>query len=85
MIEETIRRFLIDELDGPPAQLTTDYPLIERGVLDSLGLFHLVSFLESTYDIKVDDLELTLDNFRSIEAITGLVKSKRADDQDARH
>jgi acyl carrier protein len=76
-IEDGIRRFLIDELDVPPAQLTADYPLIERGALDSLGIFHLVSFLESTYDIEVDDLDLTLETFRTISTIADFVGSKR--------
>jgi acyl carrier protein len=80
MIEERIQRFLIDELDAPPAQLTMDYPLIERGVLDSLGIVHLVSFLESEYHIEVEDLELTLENFRTIRTIAGLVGSKQAAD-----
>jgi acyl carrier protein len=53
-----------------------DYPLIERGVIDSLGIMHLVSFLENEYGVTVDDEELTPDNFATIGALANLVKAK---------
>jgi acyl carrier protein len=76
MIEDRIQRFLIEELHAPPSNLTRDYALIERGVLDSMGLFQLVSFIESSYHIKVEDEELSPENFRTIEAIAAFVESK---------
>jgi acyl carrier protein len=74
-IEDRIRRFVVDDLHGP-SQLTTDYPLIERGVVDSLGIMHLVSFVESEYGVTVEDEELTPDNFATIRALANLVKTK---------
>jgi acyl carrier protein len=76
VIEERIKRFVVDELHGPPQQLTSDYPLIERGIVDSLGIMHLVSFVEREYGITVEDEELTPDNFETIGAIAALVRSK---------
>lgn len=76
MIEDRIRRFVVDELHGPPLQLTADYPLIERGVVDSLGIMHLVSFIEGEYAITIEDEELTPDNFETIGAVARFVESK---------
>lgn len=76
MIEDRIRRFVADELHGPAQALSADFPLIEQGVVDSLGIMHLVSFIEAEYGIRVDDEELVPDNFASIGAIARFIGSK---------
>jgi acyl carrier protein len=71
-----IRKFIIEELRwlGPPAQLTDDFPLLENGVIDSLGLFRIVDFLESEYGVEIDDSELVPSNFASVNAIVALAQ-----------
>jgi peptidyl carrier protein len=80
MVEDSIRRFIADELsfEGSVATLTPDYPLLERQVLDSLGLFQLVGYLESEFDVEIADEELIPGNFGTIEDIAKLVEAKRA-------
>ncbi len=77
-IEIGIRDFIAGELswDGAPEDLTADYPLLEKEVVDSLGIFKIISFLETEYDIEIDDEELVPENFESIAKITGLVSGK---------
>jgi acyl carrier protein len=77
VIEERIRRFVIEDLHAPPQQLSTDSPLIETGIVDSLGIMHLVEFIESEYGVKIEDEELVPENFGTIGAIAGLVEAKR--------
>jgi acyl carrier protein len=77
VIEDDIRRFIVEELNGPPQQLTNDFPLIEGSVLDSLGIFQLVGFLESEYGIQIDDEELVPDHFATIGDVARLVSTKR--------
>lgn len=79
MVEDTIRRFIVDELpfDGSSTGLPDDLPLIERGVLDSMGLFELVSYLEKEFDVEIDDEELVPGNFGTIRDIARLVNEKR--------
>ena len=78
MVQDRVRRFIKDELnwDGG-GELTDDFPLIERQVLDSLGIFQLVSFLEEEFGIEVLDEELIPENFGTIEGIARLVSAKR--------
>jgi acyl carrier protein len=79
--EATLRRFIIDELSfaGDASLLEDDdYPLLENDVIDSLGVFQLVSFLETEFAIEVDDDELVPDNFGSIRLIAALVERTRA-------
>lgn len=52
-------------------------PLLDSGVIDSMGILELVSFLESTFGIEVEDEEIVPANFGSIERITSLVTTKR--------
>lgn len=76
---DQLRDFISEELVLPddPADLTPDYPLIDKGVLDSLGIFRVVAFLEEEWDIQVDDEDLIADNFRSLQSIAKLVEAKK--------
>jgi acyl carrier protein len=78
MVENTVRRFITDELhfDGP-ATLSDDFPLIEGGVIDSLGIFQLVSFLENEFSIEILDEELVPEHLGTIRDIARLIESKR--------
>ena len=76
MIENAIRQFMTEELNTDGSGLNDDYPLLERGVLDSLGLFQLVGYLESEFGVAVEDEELVPKHFGTIKAIARLVTSK---------
>lgn len=79
MVEERVRRFILEELQWDQrAELTDEYPLIDGEVLDSLGIYQLVSFLESEFEIEIRDQELIPENFGTIGDLARLVSSKRA-------
>ncbi len=73
---DRVRDFIMDELRwrGDRAALTDDYPLLENGVIDSLGLFRIVEFLESQYGVEIDDQELVPTNFGTLAAIARLAE-----------
>jgi acyl carrier protein len=50
--------------------------LLEEEIIDSLGIFTLVSFIEDKFGVSVDPEEVSLDNFESVAAVTKLVESK---------
>jgi acyl carrier protein len=76
--EEVIRRFITQEVakDGLGDVISDDFPLLDRQVLDSLGMFQLVSFLEDEFDIEIDDEELVPSNFNTVRDISRLVHIK---------
>jgi acyl carrier protein len=76
---DRIRRFVREELgfNGPPSELDEERNLIDAGILDSLGIFRLVSFLEEEMGIEVEDDELVPENFASLRAITDFIEAKR--------
>jgi methoxymalonate biosynthesis acyl carrier protein len=51
--------------------------LFAGGVIDSMMAVELVAFLEKAFSITIDDDDLELANFRSVEGMVGLVTRKR--------
>jgi acyl carrier protein len=78
MIEEKIRGFILEELsfDGAGTSLADDFPLLERQVVDSLGLFQLVGYLETEFGVEILDEELIPQNFGTIQDIARLIREK---------
>lgn len=52
--------------------------LLTDGIIDSLGIVELITFLEDKYGIKVDDDDVDAENFRSVENIVKFVEMKVA-------
>ena len=67
-----------DLLMGQGVAFDDDDLLLEDGIIDSLGLLDIVTFIETEFDIAVDDADVTLDNFGSVKAIASYVESKKA-------
>ncbi len=61
----------------PDVELGDGDDFLARGILDSLGFVELVEEVQARYDIAVDDIEITEENFGSIDAITAFVGRKR--------
>jgi acyl carrier protein len=78
--EEQIQGLIVENLNwtGPADELTSEYPLIEKHVIDSLGMLKLVSLLEEQFGIDVEDEDLVPTNFSTIAEIASFVESKRA-------
>ncbi len=77
-IRAKVRQFIVNELisDGSGAALTDTSPLIESGVIDSLGIMSLLGFLEENFSIRISGEDLTPDNFASISTISDYVVMK---------
>jgi acyl carrier protein len=75
-IEFRIRQHIIQEYlpKQNESTLTMDDALIQSGIIDSLGVQTLVSFLEKEYHISIPGEELYPENFDSIKAISALIK-----------
>ena len=46
-------------LKDPTRQIREDEPLISSGLIDSFGLVDLALFIEDTFGIRIEDVELT--------------------------
>lgn len=72
--EDTIRTTLLDYIrrEFKRPALEAGDPLLE-GNVDSLGLFNLVGFIEVTFQVLLDDSELTVENFADVDTLTRVV------------
>lgn len=76
-IEREVRRFIAHELARNVDVVRDDESLLEAGVIDSLGVLSLVSFIEKRYAIAVSEDEMMPENFDSIEAIAGFIARRQ--------
>jgi acyl carrier protein len=75
-VNSTIREYLLREaMQGASEdELTDDTNLVEEEILDSLGIFALVEFLEETFGITVEPEEVVMPNFETVASIEALVE-----------
>ena len=77
-IEATLREHVHSRYaGGASAPLETEYDLLESGVVDSMGVIELTSFLEQEFSITVEPEDIVPDNFRSLGAMTRYVGAKK--------
>ena len=73
-----LRNFLSTQLRVPNSEsMENDFPLVKRGVLDSIELMQVVEFVEKKYAVSIDDTEILPENLGSLNAIAALVERKR--------
>jgi acyl carrier protein len=78
-IEPKIKEYIAANLLFSPDGFT--YPdsasFLKEGIIDSIGVMELVSFVQSTFKISVDQGEVTPDNFDSVERLGAFVRRKQ--------
>lgn len=72
-----IHDFLVTEFPSERSTYAPDDNLLAEGVIDSMGLLRLVTFIETTFDIETTDEDLVPENFMSLEKIRDFVERKR--------
>ena len=77
-LKEQIREFVVENfLFGEDDELEFDSSFLENGIIDSTGVLELVTFLEETFGIVIEDEELIPENLDSIEKVVKYLGSKR--------
>jgi methoxymalonate biosynthesis acyl carrier protein len=74
-IEEALLSFLTERVK---TEVAPDQDLFASGLVSSMFAMQLVVHLEESYEIAIIGPELKLDNFRTVQAMTGLVLRLRA-------
>jgi len=79
-IKVQVREFVWDysQTKGIAPQ-ADDQLLIQQSTMDSLGVFRLISFLEDTFPIVIEDTDILPENFETINAIEGFILRKMGD------
>lgn len=74
--KDLIRNFIFSNLikRSEHKKITDNDNIIKEGIIDSLGLMHLINYIEETFSLKIDDEELIPDNFETVEVISSLIR-----------
>lgn len=76
-IESTIRRFIVREIlfEEDESILELDDPLLEREIIDSPSLVHLVLFLDKEFNISIPQDDVVPENFETIQTLCAYLRS----------
>lgn len=75
-IKAKTRDFMAKSFPGRPIE--DDQDIFALGFVNSLFAMQLVMFVEKEFGMTVEDDDLNIDNFRTVNAIANLVESKQA-------
>lgn len=76
-VESNVREFLREVVSVPDAAVVeADESLLDSGLLDSAGIFQLVSFLEERFQLVIADEDVVPENFETIAAVVAFVETK---------
>ena len=76
--KELVKNFIIDNfLFGDGEKLKDDTDFFRAGIVDSTGIIELVGFIESSLLVKVQDEELVVNNFSSLDNIASYLERKQ--------
>jgi methoxymalonate biosynthesis acyl carrier protein len=73
-IRSKLRAFILGHVREADLEDTDD--IFAQGFVTSMFALELVSFVETTFGIAVDNEDLDLNNFASIDALNGFVERK---------
>ena len=68
---------LARELGNDARSLRNDQVIPDTGLLDSPALLELILFYEQTFGLDVDQEDLTLDNFGTIDAMAAYLEKHK--------
>jgi acyl carrier protein len=77
-VETQIRTYLSQFLlfSDDSVEYSDDDSFLESGIVDSMAVMELAMFVEETYNITVDDQEITPENFDSVNRLAKYVRTK---------
>lgn len=72
-----VRAFVINNfLFGDGSTLLDDDSFLATGIVDSTGMLELIMFLESNFNIKVEQEEMVPENLDSVNRLAGFIGKK---------
>ena len=78
-VKDQIREFVLENARSKGInEVSDEESLMESGIIDSLGIFRLVAFLEDNFRVRISDDEIIHENFQSISEIERFVSGKLA-------
>ena len=77
--QEILKDYISNELLNGRQTVDADDDLLGEGLIDSLGAMQFVAFIEETFELKVPLEDITIQNFRTIDAIDRYLQHRKPD------
>lgn len=77
-MKDLIAQYIAKEIlkdDG--RKLSFDEAIISSGLIDSFSLVDLALFIEETFNVRINDAELTADVFDSIDELAKIIGARQ--------
>ena len=75
-IDEAIIKFVTRELLNSSLEVEADDNLLSDGMVDSMGMLRLVSYIEELMQLTIPHEDLVIENFRTIKAIVEYLEQR---------
>ncbi len=73
---ESLRNFFRKKMGVDTTGVADDTPLFSTSLIDSFGMVELITFLEAEAGIRINPMDVTMENIDSISCILGFVRDK---------
>ena len=83
-VKEKVRAFVLEYAAGKGlTDLKDDEPLLKTNIIDSLGSFRMIAFLEETFPLTIEDTDMVPENFQTLNDVEIFVARKlgKVDDE----
>src|SRR5260370_41624493 len=76
-VKEKVRAFVLEYAAGKGlTEVKDDEPLLTTNIIDSLGSFRMIAFLEETFPLTIEDIDMVPENFQTLNDIESFVADK---------
>jgi acyl carrier protein len=76
-VKEKVRAFVLEYAAGKGlTELKDDEPLLKTNIIDSLGSFRMIAFLEETFPLTIEDTDMVPENFQTLNDVESFVARK---------
>ena len=77
-MKERLRQFVVTRfmLGRSPEDLSDNTSFLETGIIDSMGVVDLLTFLEEEFGVKVNDDEIIPENLDSLDSLCAFLDKK---------
>jgi acyl carrier protein len=78
-IYDDLSKFIADHiLKQPQREIAPNEALISVGLIDSFNLVDLALYVEDTFGVRIDDTELTSDNFDTLNQLVAIIRERQS-------
>jgi len=76
-VKDKVRAFVLEYAAGRGVtEVKDDENLLQTNLIDSLGSFRMIAFLEETFPLTIEDTDMVPENFQTLNAVEIFIAGK---------